>query len=151
MEEFSALLMILYSLSLSFSLKIFLHLWFSGFHIYVPWVFFPPFLYSARDLSPIYVMLFILFYFICRQIGEGPRVLIPGFAASSREQHWCPTLAMAPIRRLGMCCQVVSSSFWFIMSGTLTSSSCTTGKETFHGLVTLEIPTVLSNACQCKA
>jgi hypothetical protein len=50
-----------------------------------------------------------------------------------------------------MCCQVVSSSFWFIMSGTLTSSSCTTGKETFHGLVTLEIPTVLSNAYQCQS
>ncbi len=122
-----------------------LHLWFSGFHIYVPSVFFPPFLYSDEIWVPV-----LLRYFICRQTGEGPRVLIPGFAASSREQHWCPTLAMAPTRRLGMCCQVVSSSFWFIMSGTLTSSSCTTGKETFHGLVTLEIPTVLSNACQCQ-
>jgi hypothetical protein len=38
-----------------------LHLWLSGFHAYVPWVFFPPFLYSARDLSPSYVM---LFYFV---------------------------------------------------------------------------------------
>lgn len=71
--------------------------------------------------------------FICdlygRPTGEGQRVLIQGFAVNSRELRWCPTLVTGQTRRRGMCCQVVSWSFWYTTWRMLSFCWCTTGKD----------------------
>lgn len=71
--------------------------------------------------------------FICdlcgRPTGEGQRVLIQGFAVNSRELRWCPTLVTGQTRRPGMCCQVVSWSFWYTTWRMLSFCWCTTGKD----------------------
>lgn len=63
-----------------------------------------------------------------RPTGEGQRVLIQGFAVNSRELRWCPTLVTGQTRRRGMCCQVVSWSFWYTTWRMLSFCWCTTGK-----------------------